>query len=84
MTRLQQATCISGAATVVIPAVWAVLTTLLPGNSGLAVGWYGVVWMLVIVPLGLVVTVVLAVTALLEASTSSNQDDAGDRDEPEA
>jgi len=58
----------SGAITIGVPALWALLTTALGGNAGLAVGWLGVLPVLILVPVGIVVTIGLAIAAAVEAN----------------
>ena len=46
----------SGAVTVGVPLLWVMLGSTLGGNAGLAVGWYGVLPVLLGVPIGIIVT----------------------------
>ena len=58
----------SAVATVAVPVLWAVLTSALGGNAGLTIGWLGVLPVIIFVPLGLIVTIGLAITSSFEAS----------------
>jgi hypothetical protein len=53
----------SGAATVGVPVLWAVLTSALGGNAGLTVGWFGVLPVILFVPLGIIATLALTIAA---------------------
>jgi len=58
----------SGAATVAVPVGWALLASALGGNAGLTVGWFGVLPVILFVPLGIVVTLVLTMSAVAQAT----------------
>ncbi len=64
----------SGAATVGVPLLWAMLTSALGGDAGLAVGWFGVLPVILFVPLGIVVTLALSIAAAV--STNKPKEDA--------
>lgn len=57
----------SGVATVAVPVSWAVLTSVLGGNAGLAVGWFGVLPVILFVPVGIIITLGLAIAASVAA-----------------
>lgn len=58
----------SGVATVVVPLLWAMLTSALGGDAGLAVGWFGVLPVILFVPIGIVVTLALSIAATARAN----------------
>lgn len=55
----------SGAATFGVPLLWVMLGSTLGGNAGLAVGWYGVLPVLLGVPIGIIVTLCLTIAAVV-------------------
>ena len=72
----------SGVATVAVPVLWAVLTSALGGNAGLTVGWFGVLPVILFVPLGIIVTLGLAIAAAVatnkQKETNPNTTNAND------
>ena len=58
----------SGAITIGVPALWALLTASLGGNASRAVGWFGVLPVIILVPVGIVVTLGLTIAAAVEAN----------------
>lgn len=67
-SSLAQAAMWSAAATVGVPLVWAVLTSTLGGDAGLAVGWFGVLPVILFVPLGIVATLALGIAAAVQGN----------------
>jgi hypothetical protein len=55
----------SGGLTVGVPVVWAVLTSL-GGNASLGIGWFGVLPVLILVPVGVIVTICLGIAAAVQ------------------
>jgi hypothetical protein len=68
----------SGGITVGVPVLWAALTSTLGGNASLALGWYGVLPLLLRVPLGVILTLGFAIAAVVR---SNAQKDAAQPDE---
>jgi hypothetical protein len=67
-SRLARYAIWSGAATVGVPVLWAVLTSALGGNAGLTVGWFGVLPIILFVPLGIIATLALTIAAAVESN----------------
>jgi len=65
-----------------VPVLWAVLTSALGGNAGLTVGWFGVLPVILFVPLGIIVTLGLAIAAAVatnkQKETNPNTTNAND------
>lgn len=59
----------SAVATVGVPLAWAVLTNSLGGNTGLAIGWFGVLPVILFVPIGAIVTLALVIGSFVQANT---------------
>lgn len=55
--------------TVGVPLVWAVLTSSLGGNTGLEIGWFGVLPVILFVPIGSIVTLVLVIASFVQTNT---------------
>ena len=58
---------ISGGVTLGVPLLWAGLTSVTKGDASLAIGWMGLMLVILVVPGGIVVTLVLAVCAIVQS-----------------
>jgi len=63
--------------TICLPLIWAALASI-PGDTGLGIGWFGVLPMLLFVPIGVVVSLVLLIIAgIATLGTSEDKEEAG-------
>lgn len=58
---------ISGGVTLGVPLLWALFTSVTKGDASLAIGWMGLMLVLLIVPGGIVITLVLTVCAIVQS-----------------
>ena len=67
----------SGGLTIGVPLIWAVVVQMLAGaganNAALGVGWFGVLPMILLVPIGIIVTLVLAIAAVISANKGKSE-----------
>lgn len=77
-TQLLRYAGVAGALTVGLFVIWAGLSSI-PGNTGIGIGWFLVLPMLFIVPLGALVTVVLLVAAGTAAATEQDAGKSSDQ-----
>jgi hypothetical protein len=69
---LLQAALWSGGLTIGIPLLWAMFASI-PGNTGLAIGWLGVLPVILLVPIGVVVTLAVLIAGALAGQKQSNE-----------
>jgi len=65
--QLRHFAILSAGLTIGLPVIWAALASI-RGNTGLAIGWYGVLPMLLFVPIGFVVTLTLFIASGIAAA----------------